>query len=86
MSEVDGDTMQNGKPQAVRAGGPWRSNKASCLQGQPTMSAAVSSIVFDDIFMISDIDLKEGNLTEVRYFQNRLTRDSDTDQCTFTCA
>jgi len=31
MSEVDGNTMQNGKPQAVRAGGPWRSNKASCL-------------------------------------------------------
>jgi len=78
MSEVDGDTMQNGKPQAVRAGGPWRSNEASCLlQGQPTMSAAVSSIVFDDIFMISDIGSKEGSLTEVRYFQNRLTRDMD---------
>ena len=48
------------------------------------MSVAVSSIVFDDIFMISDIDLKEVNLTEVRYFQNRLTRDMDL--CTFTCA
>jgi len=41
------------------------------------MSAAVSSIVFDDIFMISDIGSKEGSLTEVRYFQNRLTRDMD---------
>jgi len=49
---------------SAREGGPWQSTQnkkfeLSFLVNDPIMSAAVSSIVFDDIFTISDID-KEG--------------------------
>ena len=53
---------------SAREGGPRQSTQnkkfglslcVNCLVKDPIMSAAVSSIVFDDIFTISDID-KEG--------------------------